>query len=628
MMIQKVVAGKRPNTLTYVLSDATIDRFGDTIDPAGWQLTNFKQNPIALFNHNPNAPIGKWKNVRVENDQLIADLAPADPGTSARVDEILSLIRQDVLRATSVGFRSLESAPIDPKNPFGGTKYTSQELVETSIVSVPANPAALAIARSMNISDETLSLAFGGHALTKRDAATGGHASAPPPSSPRTAPMNLSSQIQDTQTKLNGARDALVEHVKDPEHDVDQAETMHGEIALHEQRLTSLQQTERALAARTAQQAVIAQPATQRRPLGLAAKEVEPRDLIARAAAVHLISYVQRKSLDEVLHERYPDHEATGIVTKAAVAGATTTTVGWAAELAQQAQGDFLANLDPSAIFPRLSPLGTALTFGPGSASIKIPSRATTPSIGGSFVAEGAPIPVRRLGLTSIILIPHKVGVISAFSREIAQYSNPAIEGIIRAGIADDTAINIDGLLLDAVAESTTRPAGLTNGVAGITAATGGGYGAILKDIKALSAPFYAVNAGRNLVLLLNPSNALELSMAPGPDGTFGWSGQFTNRFTVLESTNVPVNHVYMIDAADFVSVSGTPEFDVSEVATLHMEDTTPLNIGTAGAPATIAAPTQSMFQTGQVAIRMLANVTWAMRRTGMVQHIVTVNWV
>jgi hypothetical protein len=57
------------------------------------------------------------------------------------------------------------------------------------------------------------------------------------------------------------------------------------------------------------------------------------------------------------------------------------------------------------------------------------------------------------------------------------------------------------------------------------------------------------------------------------------------------------------------------------------MEDTTPLNIGTAGSPATVAAPTQSMFQTAQIAVRMLANVTWAMRRAGMVQYMTGVNW-
>jgi hypothetical protein len=59
------------------------------------------------------------------------------------------------------------------------------------------------------------------------------------------------------------------------------------------------------------------------------------------------------------------------------------------------------------------------------------------------------------------------------------------------------------------------------------------------------------------------------------------------------------------------------------------MEDTTPLNIASgAQGSGVLATPTQSMFQTGQVAIRMLANVSWAMRRTGMVQFIGTgVSW-
>src|SRR5262245_6966535 len=38
--------------MSFILSDATIDRYGDTIDPNGWDLRNFLQNPIALFNHN------------------------------------------------------------------------------------------------------------------------------------------------------------------------------------------------------------------------------------------------------------------------------------------------------------------------------------------------------------------------------------------------------------------------------------------------------------------------------------------------------------------------------------------------------------------------------------------------
>ena len=170
----------------------------------------------------------------------------------------------------------------------------------------------------------------------------------------------------------------------------------------------------------------------------------------------------------------------------------------------------------------------------------------------------------------------------------------------------------------------------MTNGVSSLTATAGGGYAAFLGDLGKLTAPFYAANAGRDLVFLMNPAQRNQLLYAPGPAGApFGWSTQFTDMFTVVTSTSIAAGAVYMIDAADFVSVTGAPEFDVSEVATIHMEDTTPLNIATgAQGSGVLATPTQSMFQTAQIAIRMIANVNWAMRRTGMVQFIGTgVNW-
>jgi HK97 family phage prohead protease/HK97 family phage major capsid protein len=634
-MVRKVWAGKQAGSMTYVLSDATEDRLGDVIEPKGWRLDSFRSNPIALFNHNANAPIGTWQNIRIDGDRLLADLVPAPPGTTQLADDVRRLIEADILRATSVGFRAVESEPLDPKKPFGGTRFTVQDLLETSVVSVPANPAALQVAKSLHISDDTMTLAFGGQAeMRRRDGTrTGGQAVLKRQTKsghPMTTPT-ISRQIQDVQSRLNAARDALTELTKDDDHDVEQADVFQAEIEAHEGRLRSLERTEKALAFRAA--AEPPQPrqeptALARRPFSVPAKEITPLDLLWRAANMQMKARIFHRPIEQVLAENYPDHEATAIVTRAAIAGATTTTAGWAAELVTLAQGDFLANLVPTSVFPKLSALGASLAFGPNAGAIKIPSRATTPSIGGSFVAEGAPIPVRRFGTTSITLNPHKVGGLAVFSREIAMYSNPAIESLIRENITLDTSINIDGLLLDNVAVSVTRPAGLTNGVTPLTASTAHSYTAILADLQALTNPFYAVNAGRVLCLLLNPAQAQQLLFAPGPTGVpFGWTQQFTARFNVIESTSVPAGQVYMIDAADFVSVSGAPEFEVSEEATLHMEDTTPLNIGTAGSPNTVAAPVQSMFQTSQIAIRMLANVTWAMRRAGMVQFMTGVNW-
>jgi HK97 family phage prohead protease len=612
-IIRKTAAGKAADGLSYVLSDGTRDRYGDIIEPDGWDLHWFQQNPIALFNHNSNAPIGRWANIRVEDDKLTADLEPAQAGTSQRIDEIRSLIDQNILRATSVGFRPLsEPQPVDPKKPFAGVRYIHQELLETSIVSVPANPAALQVAKSLNISDETMSLVFGKHADTgRRDMPTGAQAEMKRLLR-ADIPMNISQQIQETQTRLNAARDALTEYLTQEQQDPVQRDAMSSDIVAVEAELRSLENAERALAPRGPMQQVaatsIAAPNIARRPLGLPSKERKHLDLYLGMLATRVRAAVTKQPIDEMLRQYYPEDEGTAIVTRAAITGATTTGTGWAIDLVQLAQGEFVNLLYPTSVFPKLSQMGTALNFGPNSGAIKIPSRTTTPSIGGSFVAEAAPIPVRRFGTTSITLYPHKV----------------------RDSIVNDTIINIDGVLLDNTAVSTTRPAGLTNGVSTLTATAGGGYAAFLGDLNKLTAPFYAANAGRKLALLMNPQQRQQLVFAPGPAGApFGWATQFEDMFTVIASTSIVAGSAYMIDTVDFVSVADAPEFVISEEATLHMEDTTPLNIATgAQGSGVLATPTQSMFQTSQIAIRMTANVSWAMRRTGMVQFITSgINW-
>lgn len=153
------VAGKRDG-MTFVLSDETPDRMGDVIKADGWVLTNFKKNPIALFGHRSDFVVGNWANLRVENTALLGDLQPAARGTSPRIDEVVSLLDADVLRAVSVGFRPIKSEPRDPEKPFAGELFIKQELVECSVVAVPANPNALAVAKSLNISDDVRKLVF------------------------------------------------------------------------------------------------------------------------------------------------------------------------------------------------------------------------------------------------------------------------------------------------------------------------------------------------------------------------------------------------------------------------------------------------------------------------------------
>jgi hypothetical protein len=79
-----------------------------------------------------------------------------------------------------------------------------------------------------------------------------------------------------------------------------------------------------------------------------------------------------------------------------------------------------------------------------------------------------------------------------------------------------------------------------------------------------------------------------------------------------IESTTQPANQVILVDAADFVSAGAEgPRLEISDQATLHMEDTTPADI-VAGTPAT---PVKSMWQTDSLALRMIMKMNWLLRR-------------
>lgn len=636
MSVIRKAAVRKGDSLDFVLSDDTVDRYGDVIEADGWDLRDFKRNPVALFGHSSSFPIGTWENLRIEGSKLLGRLKLASRGTSQRIDELISLVEQGILRAVSVGFRPIESEPIEGSR---GVRYLRQELLETSLVSVPANPSALAVAKSLDISDDTIRVAFGEHAGRSALECRGNNGENAATSPKRKPPMErktLSQRIEDAQDDLTREKDALTELNSTEPLDLEAIEELHERIETKERALAALRRSESLLGAASVpsvKRTATAPAQAARRPFGVAGKDGKPSDLIFRLAAVNLVSHITSKDPLDILGRMYGDDETTGTVIKAAVSGATTTTAGWAAELVNESMTDFLETLRPVSVYPALAAAGGGrLAFGPNQGSIKIPSRAATPSIGGSFVGEGAPIPVRRLGLTSITLTPKKMGVLSVFSREIARYSTPAIEALIRQEIVSDTAITLDSLLLDSVAASAVRPAGLLNGVTALTATAGGGYSAILGDFRALRAPFDTANAGTGLMVLMNPSQMEALNLTPGADGTLGWADAVVNRYGIVTSTAVPTGTVIMVRAADFATATGdTPEFEVSNEATIHMEDTAPEHIGQApagtDAGGDVAYPTHSMFQTAQTAIRMLMDVSWAMRRTGMVRYVTGVTW-
>jgi HK97 family phage major capsid protein len=228
------------------------------------------------------------------------------------------------------------------------------------------------------------------------------------------------------------------------------------------------------------------------RPFAIPAKKVAPVDYLWRTLAVHAIHHQEqhKRPITEVIKDRYGEdessHQVIELVTRAASAPATMTQAGWAAELVTQIWAGFMEALLPFSIYPELARRGQAFTFG-RSGVINLPLRLSTPQISGSFVGEGTPIPVRQGAFATAQLTPKKMAVISTFTRELAEHSTPAIEGIIREAILHDPAIALDSVLLDTNVATAVRPPGLLSGVTGITPTTGGGINALIGDMKLLS---------------------------------------------------------------------------------------------------------------------------------------------
>jgi len=138
--------------LRFTISTDAVDREQDKIAIAGWDLKNFKQNPVVLWGHDASRlPIGRAFDVKVEDGALKAsvEFIPQDtPEGGMFAESVYRLARGGFIAATSVGFRPVKwdytrDASRGADDWFPGIDFEEQELVELSIVTVPANPEAL-----------------------------------------------------------------------------------------------------------------------------------------------------------------------------------------------------------------------------------------------------------------------------------------------------------------------------------------------------------------------------------------------------------------------------------------------------------------------------------------------------
>jgi HK97 family phage prohead protease len=130
----------------WTLSTFDLDRYGERIDPQGWDFKRYIENPVVEWSHRYDIPaIGKIENLAIDDKGLHGLVFFNDKSFDPFGWSIGQRVKAGVIRAGSVGFRVMEIEIPSKENSLDGTSliFRKQELLEFSICNVPANPYAL-----------------------------------------------------------------------------------------------------------------------------------------------------------------------------------------------------------------------------------------------------------------------------------------------------------------------------------------------------------------------------------------------------------------------------------------------------------------------------------------------------
>jgi hypothetical protein len=197
----------------------------------------------------------------------------------------------------------------------------------------------------------------------------------------------------------------------------------------------------------------------------------------------------------------------------------------------------------------------------------------------------------------------------------------------------EDTAVSIDTTFMDAGAASAVRPAGLQTLGSG-SASAGATVAFIIDDLRDMVQDMITAGAGRRPVWVMNEVRRIGLmTKLSSTEDSRPFAAELSQGrllgYPVVTSITVPEAVVFLIDQAELVQGYGdSPNIDMSNQATLHMEDTTPLPIATgAQGSGVLATPARSLFQTDSLALRLVWDITWNTRRAGAIQFKTGVAW-
>ncbi len=139
-----------------IISTAGVDRDHDRVMPRGALLDKYPKNPVVMWGHSYYSPadvIGRSVTLTTDDAGIVADFELRPAANEADPQNIVRLLWDGGwVRTASIGFRPIEMQP----NEFGGNDITAWEMIEWSLVPIPANAAALRLAaKALDIAGES-----------------------------------------------------------------------------------------------------------------------------------------------------------------------------------------------------------------------------------------------------------------------------------------------------------------------------------------------------------------------------------------------------------------------------------------------------------------------------------------
>ncbi|WP_271966019.1 phage major capsid protein [Pseudomonas aeruginosa] len=643
--------------ITGIASTPSPDRMQDVVEPKGAQ---FKLPIPFLWQHNHDEPIGHVTEAKVTQKGIEVSVQLTqveEPGKlKDRLDEAWQSIKSGLVRGLSIGFSAKEFEQIPGS---WGLRFLSWEWFELSAVTIPAN--AEATITSVKSIDREQRAALGIKSVPVVRVTPAGASAiktktikVPKPQEGNDMKTTAEQIAEFEATRVTKAAEMEAIMAKAAEAgetlDAEQSEqfdTLQAEIAAIDKHIGRLKQMQKAQAANA--KPVTEEAGAQRmanvktldfKEVQVRAKntqKLEPGIAFARAAKCLALGHLEHRDAIGIAKSLYDGQDSIiaatqRLVTKAAVAAATTSDATWAGPLVGDETSvfaDFVEYLRPQTILGRFGTNGIpSLRRVP----FRVPLIGQTSGGDGYWVGEGQAKPLTKFDFERKTLEPLKVANIAVATMEVIRDSSPSADVIIRDQLAAALRERLDIDFIDPAkaAVAGVSPASILNGVAGIPS-SGNTADDVRADIRALFNAFIAANnAPTSGVWLMPATTALALSLMQNPLGQAEFPGISMTGGTlfglpVIVSEYIPTASagavVALVNASDiYLGDEGGVDLSMSTEASLQM-DNAPDN------PTTASTVLVSLWQRNLVGFRAERAINWARRRASAVAYMTGVNW-